>query len=182
MASPAPKPSLSETLSKREVVEYLGKSKRTIETYIADGRLACEYFNGPNGKTAIFRRVIVEALKRQLDTPIFRAVPEAATDRQGFAYISPQQPDGKSESQIALVRPGAVDPFAGLAAHLARLSAAFPSPPRPKPWLTLVEAVEFSGLPQAYLLTQARAGSIRAVNVGTAKQQRWRFHRSSLAK
>lgn len=181
MPSTAAEPALSETLSKREVVEYLGKSKRTIEIYIADGRLACEYFNGPNGRTAVFRRAIVEALKRDLDTPMYRATKEAASAsfNQGNLHLS-------KEPSAALV-PAAPDPFAGLAAHLAKLAAAFPAPaPVVKPWLTVDEAAEVSGLPQAWLLKQARknghgAKCIVAMNVGTEKRAVWRFSREALS-
>jgi len=43
------------------------------------------------------------------------------------------------------------------------------------PHLTLSEAVELSKLPAAYLVAAARAGTIRAVNVGTSKREFWRF-------
>lgn len=50
-------------------------------------------------------------------------------------------------------------------------------PPSPAlvPHMTLTEAAEYSGLPAAYLVAGARAGTIRAVNVGTAKREFWRF-------
>jgi hypothetical protein len=75
----------------------------------------------------------------------------------------------------------AEDPFAGLAAHLARLAAAFPAA-QAKPWLTLDEAAEYSGLPRAWLIAQARAGALRAVNVGQGTKEFWRFNREGLAK
>jgi hypothetical protein len=156
----------SKTLTKREVIEYLGKSKRTVETYISAGRLPVAYVNGPNGKQATFERGEVERFKREMAEPMVRAVVPAGsndTAHPGSTAVGP------------LVRTDALQHF------LASVLQAYPAQ-RPKPWLTLAEAAEFSGLPQSYLLTQARAGSIRAVNVGTPKQQRWRFHRAGLAK
>ncbi len=52
----------------------------------------------------------------------------------------------------------------------------------PKPWLTLDEAAEYSGLPKAYLLTLARGGCDLARNVGTEKRASWRFNRDALAR
>lgn len=55
-------------------------------------------------------------------------------------------------------------------------------PAAPKPWLTLAEAVEYSGLPANYLVQQARADTIRAVNVGRGAREFWRFNREGLSK
>jgi hypothetical protein len=55
-------------MSKTEVCEYLGKSKRTVEGYVASGRLAAQYFNGPNGKTSIFERFKVEIFKEEMES------------------------------------------------------------------------------------------------------------------
>jgi hypothetical protein len=172
---------LSETMSKAEVCAYVGKSKRTIDSYTATGRLRVGYFNGPNGKTGIFQRADVEALKRDLESPTYRAVVPAGSG--GAAHPAGSNDTAHPDSMAVALRSGAVDPIAALAAHLAR---AFPfalrQPEPRKPWLTLPEAADYSGLPASYLLAQARAASIRAINVGTAKQQRWRFHRAALAK
>ena len=64
---------------------------------------------------------------------------------------------------------------------LAAIAQAFP-PPQPKPWLTLSEAEAYSGLPRAWLIAQARAGALRAVNVGHGAREFWRFNREGLAK
>ena len=50
------------------------------------------------------------------------------------------------------------------------------------PHLTLAQAVEYSGLPAAFLIAQARAGKVRAVNVGTGAREFWRFEREALAR
>jgi hypothetical protein len=148
-------------MSKPEVCEYLGKSKRTIETFVSRGRLGVSYFAGANGKTAQFRRAEVEALDRELKTPVHRATP-----------------------QLEVYRPDPArgpDPFAGLAAHLAQLSQAFPSKPATVgAWLTLDAAAEASGLPKSYLLAQAKLGAPYALNVGSAERPRWRFRTESM--
>jgi hypothetical protein len=164
-------------MSKVEVIEYLGKSKRTVETFVSKGRLGVSYFEGPNGKTAIFQREEVEALKRDIDTPTYRATPETATSRQGFAHFGPTPP-----SRPALVSaPSASGGSLGvtdLAMIFAR-AAEYAKPPAPVtmpgPFVGLAEAVELSGMPASWLLAQARAGVPWAVNVGTGKKAFWRF-------
>jgi excisionase family DNA binding protein len=55
-------------------------------------------------------------------------------------------------------------------------------PAEPTPWLTLKEAVAWSGLPASFLVLAAREGTIRAINVGTGAKQHWRFNRAGLVK
>jgi hypothetical protein len=81
------------------------------------------------------------------------------------------------------MNPGAAAPASLLPQALAllgeRLGPPVP-PPRVKRWLTLDEAVEYSGLPRAYLLQQAREGAAFALNVGLFSRARWRFDRDQL--
>ena len=56
-----------------------------------------------------------------------------------------------------------------------------------RPWLTLDEAAEFSGLPKSWLLLQARGGIgrepfVHAINVGTERRASWRFSRAALSR
>lgn len=176
MPSSAAQTAKTKTLTKREVIDFLGKSKRTVEIYIHDGRLPCQYFNGPNGKTAVFDRAAVEALKRDLDTPTVRAVP--AGPQTTSTHVNTRH-DMNGEA-LALRSVSSGDPLALLTTALARF---VPAPaPVIKPWLTLSEAVDYSGLPSTYLVQAARAGTIRAVNVGTGEKAFWRFNREGLSK
>lgn len=170
MPSSAAKQQPSETMSKPEVCEYLGKSKRTVETFISKGRLGVGYFQGPNGKTAVFKRSEVEALKVDIDTPMYRAVPAHDTVIPGSMALVPT-PAADSR----------VDSFA--AALFAHFEAGRLSAPVLKPWLTLKEAADYSGLPKRWLLKQARAGIYLehgSLNVGTEKNPEWRFNRDAL--
>lgn len=177
MPSSAARTAKAKTLTKREVIEFLGKSKRTIEMYIHDGRLPCRYFNGPNGKTAVFDRAAVEALKLDLDTPTVRAV----ADMRGAALQAvPLHLRDMVESRAAVRQVMNPDPVALLTAAIARMAP--PPAPVVKPWLTLSEAVDYSGLPATYLVHEARARKIRAVNVGTGAKEFWRFNREGLTK
>jgi hypothetical protein len=143
-------------LTKDEAAEALGKSRRTIETYAATGKLPCIYVTTKFGRQATFDPGDVARLKAELESPIHRMIePEPPA--------TPPAPALRSH-----------DPFAGLAAHLAKLSPSNP-PPTIGKWLTLDQAHEQSGLPRAWLLAQARAGAPWAINCGTGKKEFWRF-------
>lgn len=144
-------------MTKREVIEYLGRSKRTIETYISEGRLPVVYINGPNGKQAEFDREAVEALKRDLDTPMVRAIPETAVQA-----IAPT--------------------LAPLAESLVSALRGF-HPELVKPWLTLSEASEYSGLTKAWLMEQGFVHGITVRDMGSGSRGgRWRFFRDDLGR
>jgi hypothetical protein len=165
-------------MTKREVCEYLGKSKRTIETYIGDCRLPCEYVSGPNGKQLSFKREDVERMKRDIETPTPRTVhatqaEQASEFHQGNLHLR------KASQAIA---PAAVDIAAMLDELAARMTKTLAPAAPMKPWLDLKAAADYSGLPAAYLVQAARDGSIRAVNVGTGAKAFWRFNREALAK
>src|SRR5215203_7388969 len=50
-----------------------------------------------------------------------------------------------------------------------------------RPWLTLAQAAEYSGLPASYLAWAAGREVFEALDVGIRPGGRWRFHRDSLA-
>lgn len=71
-------------------------------------------------------------------------------------------------------------PAALVPAILARLLGSSQPAAVEKPWLTLAEATEFSGLPASYLLSIARSTEVRGiVNVASmdSARHRWRFSR-----
>lgn len=154
-------------MTKREVIEYLGKSKRTIETYIGDGRLPVRYCNGPNGKAAIFDRANVEAFKLEL-AAIWEPARRPATAEGGTALtpISPRQ--------LAPIAPSF-----DAAAIRSAITEAITST-RVKPWLGIDDAARFSGLPKSWLRLKAPSGMYGAVNVGTDTRERWMFSRNAL--
>ncbi len=168
-------------MSKPEVCAYVGKSKRTIDNYISTGRLRVGYFNGPNGKTGIFQRADVEALKRELESPTYRAVVPAFADDSAQTSVSASRTAPSDPQAFATVL---AESFRAALLPALLPAASAPEPKRWAPWLSLSEAADYSGLPAGYLLAQARAGTgtIRAINAGTGAREFWRFHRVSLAK
>jgi hypothetical protein len=186
----APKPALEEWIPKSAAAKLLGVSLRQIERREKDGflekrtlpRLATE----STGRV-VYSRADLLALKAGTPNTHARAVQDIVDPE-----ASPLQPvvsnggagggggsNGKSTA-LALVRN---TPASGPPAAFwqALYNAATATPPAPKPWLTVDEAVEYSGLPRGYLLKRAREGWDAAVDVSTGgAHQFWRFNRAAL--
>lgn len=163
-------------MTRAEVIEYLGKSKRTVAEYAAKGKLPTHYVSGPNGREVRFDRADVERLKVEIDTPIERTV-EKPTDlaRTNTGLIHPVPSAEEAAQSLAPIAEGFV----------AALRTSLHGPPAPAtvvPHMTLAETVKYSGLPAAFLVAAARAGTIRAVNVGKGKREFWRFAKEAPAK
>jgi len=168
MSATAVKQAKSKTLNKHEVIAILGRSKRTIETWISDGRLPCTYLDGRNGRQAFFDPADVARLKREIEKPVAKTVKERLPTKEPAKIAAPS---------IALPPP---DYWADVAKLVGALA---PAPARP--WLTIDEATAELGLTRKWLLTEAesakRNGAIRDMGKG-ARGGRWRFNREALAK
>lgn len=158
-------------MTKPEVVEYLGKSKRSIEMYVAAGRLKVKYFSGNNGKTALFERAEVEAFKQVLTGTWDRVIDLDCGPKSG----SPAKLIQIEKALVPAPTDSRVDSISD--AILLSLLRGVPAaqPTMPGPFVGLADAVAISGMPASWLLAQARAGVPWAVNVGTGKKAFWRF-------
>jgi excisionase family DNA binding protein len=52
--------------------------------------------------------------------------------------------------------------------------------PNPRPWLTLAEAADYTGLPESFLLARITARKLPALDVGVRPGGRWRVARRDL--
>lgn len=138
--------SITKTLTKNEVIALLGRSKRTIDTYMADGRLKYHYVNGPNGKQSAFDLADVERLKRDLEAPI---EPERIERGTVESHVR------MSSTSLQTANGRGADPFEGLAAHLAKLSTMYGSPAAV--YVSMKDAVRITGLSASTL--KALAGT-----------------------
>lgn len=160
------------TLSKADAARAIGKSERTLEQYVHDGRIAVRYENTTRGRTAIFERADVERLKAELAVPQVRAV---AAPQSSVATATVQREANPPRLDTA-VR-GAED-FIELVRTIRDAQ-----PPPLLPWLTLDQASEASGLPKAFLSQAAIDGSdlFDVLDVGAGRRGgRFRFRRESL--
>ena len=53
-------------------------------------------------------------------------------------------------------------------------------PPTPRPWLTLAEAAEYTGLPESFLAKRIGEGKLPALDVGPRPGGHWRVSRRDL--
>jgi hypothetical protein len=179
-AKPAP-----EWLPKAEAAAYLGVSARSLERHEGKGFIEKRVRRaGPLERTNAVEYSVadLEALKRGAPNVHAREI-----EPDGYNKIvindAPASNDTGKTTAVAKRDNGAL---AG--AGLAQLVSYFEwlraqnEPPAVKPWLTLAEAVDYSGLPAAWLVAQARSGGVRAVNVGTGAREFWRFNREGLGK
>jgi excisionase family DNA binding protein len=165
-ASSAP----SAWLSQKEAAEALGVTDRTVRRLCADGKL------GSRVQPVLGRKPVVMVDQRDVDRILgerVRPLAVVSTERM------PEPWPVRSLSELP-DHGKALTPLAQIVADAIRSLAA---PASPKPWLTLDEAVEFSGLPRAYLVRAARNGAAFAKDVSASdKRAAWRFSREGLAR
>ncbi len=149
-----------EWIPKQEAAARLGISIRQIENLTSKGRIR--------------KRKMPKASWEKTGRVVY-AAQDIDRIRQGGDAARTAAPG--ETTALAPVAPAVADPFAGLPQKLAALAAAFPPPG--KTWLSLKEASAHSGLPARWLREAARAGKLRAQNVG-AKRERWMFPREGL--
>jgi excisionase family DNA binding protein len=165
------------TLMKDAACAALGISQRTLQTYMASGKIPSQQVGG---KTR-FLQADVDRLKADLATPVVRG-----PILPGLA-VSQKSDNGHAGSNdtgaLARIDPEAVKNVAN-AFEVALRNALQPLAPSPglERWMDLKAAVEYSGLSRKWLLTQARAGVPWAMNIGTAKNAVWRFRLAGGAK
>jgi hypothetical protein len=158
----------SEWLSKADAAAFLNVSPRQIERRAAQGYVETRRL--PRRPTERSERVeysLADLAAIREGRPNQHGIPEPAGDN---AAGDPPEPVAKS---TALARRGLEFDWKAIEGLLA--------PRPPKPWLTLDEAVMFSGLPKGWLMREARKGSPLALNVGSAKRASFRFSRELLS-
>lgn len=161
-----------EWLPKDEAAALLGVQPRQLEKRAEQGYIRKETQpKRPHERAArvFYSRADIEAVLK--GEPNVHAT--LVKQSNGTAEASGQ------ELVKALVNGG--DPGANAWRALAlNLAADIADPADQKPWLTIEEAAEYSGLPLRFLRARAEAGTVHAVNVGTGKAKFWRFNRDGL--
>jgi hypothetical protein len=176
MSLSSSEPSSNGWLTKDSAAARLGISVRTLERHIDEKRLSTRLQPEPGRRP----RVLVDP--HSLDS----LAAELSAVRGGGqlaapAAAAPPAPVGAAElvDQLGPALASFADRLAAELASAVRPSPAAAAPVRP--WLTLDEAVEYSGLPKGWLLAQARGGCPVALNVSMGRGESWRFSRRRLA-
>ena len=151
--------STPKTLNKTEVIALLGKSKRTIDTYMADGRLKYHYVNGPNGKQSEFYAADVERLKRELEAPMER-IERGVVQNENVTKSSTslQTTNGEANAHAAIE---AICQFVKLSAGAAHAPDAVYVSLRDAVRITGLSATTIRALAPAEVKTRPYGGGVR---------------------
>lgn len=182
-----------EWMLKEDAAKFLGVTIRSVEKRARRGEIEFRYLPRlPKEKQArvVYKRASLDTILKGIaivtgpsdpvtKRPLGETLPHATA-----ALVLAKSAEGQAESWAALTR--TLDKIGQrleaprndeeLAAHLAKLSAAFPTP-QTKAWLTFAEAVEYSGLTAAMLETLIRDGEVIVLGRGRGT---WRISRVSL--
>jgi hypothetical protein len=174
---PAAKPALDEWLPKEAAAKLLGVKLRSLEKRASQGYVEKQVQpRHPSERAArvLYSRADILALKSGTPNVHAREVVENRTsDSKDHSEVRPA-------STALAVRNGPRDPdHRGIVADLALILSRHPEYAQPAtlpgPFVSLAEAVKLSGMPESWLVAQARSGVPWAVNVGTGKREFWRF-------
>jgi excisionase family DNA binding protein len=158
---------------KKEVADFLGVSVRAIERYTQNGKLQVEYRPAKvGGREAYYDPAAVEALKAEMEAPVKKPLvvqPDTST------ALSPE-----ATGPLA-IRDG-IDRLMSLIESVR--SNKPPAPPfttmslADKQILSMVEAIQFTGLPEGKLKQAIKTGKLRSeMNLWG---RGWRFKRADL--
>ena len=143
-----------EYISKQLAAESLGLSPRRLLEISQTGQIKRRYARDPVTKRrqAIFRAADVARLADEIASRKCSVRPEAAA---------------RSESAAL--------------SHIRTVPPALPQLERPaRPWLTVDEAADYTGLPASFLASMIAAGKLAALDVGVRAGGRWRVNRRDL--
>lgn len=143
-----------EYISKQLAADALGLSPRRLLEISRTGEIKRRYARDPVTKRrqAIFRAADVARLADEV------------------------------ASRKSAVRPETVErPESAALSHIRPAPLALPAPEAPvRPWLTLAEAADYSGLPASFLSSMIIDGKLAALDVGVRPGGRWRIARRDI--
>jgi hypothetical protein len=152
--------------SKFDLVKDLGLSERTLERKIAAGELRREFRNVP-GRKPISIIHPEDAAKLKAET--LEAIPAEKSE------VARKPPQGDMSSLVAAL----TDAFVAALSKAPQFQlSAPPKAPPTKLWLSLKEALEYSGLPEDYLKEKCEDRTIDAFR--RSVKGRWYVRRESL--
>jgi hypothetical protein len=157
------------TMNKKEVIDFLGISPRTLTNYVKRGEISVRYERGKNGQVAVFDPDEVKTLKERLSVEHHRP-----------AVLPPQSPDRENSLPV---QGGTVVPAEYLLQALQTLALASPrkrelliTEVAVKPVLRLKEASLLSGFSEKHLRGAIKEGRLN----GRKIDRSWRIERGDL--
>ena len=151
-----------EWLRKDEAAKRLNMSTRSVLAMAADGKIQRKPERDPatNQVVMLLHAGDIERIAYERDHP------EAS---QAVQAVAPQPSHANGA-----IKPGGEQALLAMLAHAAQPAPAI------KPWMTLVDAAEYSGLPETFLRGLVDQGKLPACDVGVRAGGRYRVKRSDL--
>lgn len=168
--------SQTDWLTKREAAEFLGVNEKTIERLVKRKKLSQGWRNVGGGRRpmAIYSPADLKAIKEETPSgDILPSDPIPDDDQDIFAnYRASLRAKGAArDAEIASWEAAAKSQALALAKKNKRATGIVEPPraivgPQDKLYLTLDEAVQYSGLPKTFLEGLVKDGRLRAIEVG----------------
>ena len=173
-------------MNKTEAAAMLGVSVRAIERYAAAEKLPARYVRGKTGQVLDFDPGEIERFKSELETPISKGAPTAAT-RPDESRQNPQQHPTEEDRQVPTMalaklggpsngRQGLHPDMGALLEALRKASTAsrqpLSVPVEAKPLLTVGECCALTGLSQATIKRAIDEKRLAARVMGRARRVR----------
>lgn len=142
-------------MNKKEAADFLGISTRLVERYVSQGRLHVTYVRGKTGKEASFEENDLERLKRELETPVHRAIvaPPNTSEAGPVGALVP----AVQERQERLI-----NALETIVTYQANGRHHGPVPIESKPLLKLKEAQALTGISRNALIEAIESGKLKA--------------------
>jgi excisionase family DNA binding protein len=147
-------------VNKTEAAAYLGKSPRTLNTYLASGRLTVRYIKGKTSDQADFDEADLQRLKAELDTLLTPTPLEVA---ESVATMT----EAKTETALARLRQPSVNLAASdLNLLMEELLKSRGVPLESKLTLSLPEASQLSGISLRFIRDAIKQGELPSIHIG----------------
>lgn len=172
----------TQTMTKKQAAEFLGRSERSVSVYMSKDQLPYELVSGPHGRELAFKLSDLERLKADMQTPVSRGevvghavmqnthaapvrlhrMPSSAALQTAQAASLPQVREDVIERMIQAVsaRP---DSIADLSVKLV---------------LTLADAQRLAGIPKTRIIAAIKTSCLRGFRGELGRG--WRVKRADL--
>jgi excisionase family DNA binding protein len=176
----------SESLTRAQVAQILGKSERMIANYVRDGKLNATYGSGKTRSVLLFDPTEVLAYKERLDSGTIDVIAakesgsrneEIGNEAIGSALvpISHQQRNRNTNNEIGTMHTASY--FIISDEQLSKLVSshdkeAAPASLAAKLLLTIPEAMNYSGVKEKPIRNAIRSGDLKSIRIGRSVQVR----------
>lgn len=163
-------------MNKQKAAEFLEIGVRSLERYMAHGRVAYVRQRGKTGEVVDFRKSELQRFKEELHSPTHQAAVEVrqASSSNSSGLVAKDQIMAEIGESLVSMSEG-IDALSEAVFYMLK-ERTHKIPVENKPLLTLAEAQQVSGLSRKFLLEAIQQGRLKAEIIGKA----WRVKRRDL--